>query len=217
MLIGLYISNYKGWKDSLIALSLSNTLLIQSFSNKLMSMSQAIEELNCIASIYPTFCLFRDILTKEIIRCGLKIWRLYHMDDFNSSGVNNVQHLISVKEKQIWLWHHCLGYSSFSYMQYLFPQLFLDLDYLDFNCDTCISTKSHHVSFPTSSNKSDVPFVLIHSDVWGPSLITTLFGIRWFMTFIDDYTQMTWLYLLKHEDERFGLFYSFQAMIQNQY
>lgn len=40
------------------SLSLSNTLLVPSLSNKLLSVSQATEELNCVALMYPTFCLF---------------------------------------------------------------------------------------------------------------------------------------------------------------
>lgn len=38
--------------------SLSNTLLVQSLSNKLMFIGQATEELNCVVLIYPTFSLF---------------------------------------------------------------------------------------------------------------------------------------------------------------
>ena len=52
--------------------SLPNTLLVPSLSNKLLSISQAIEELNCYALIYLNFYLFQDILTKEIIGCGTK-------------------------------------------------------------------------------------------------------------------------------------------------
>ncbi|KAL6337829.1 hypothetical protein AAG906_002294 [Vitis piasezkii] len=49
------------------SLSLSNTLLVPSLSNKLMSVGQVIEELNCVTLMYLTFCLLQDILTKEII------------------------------------------------------------------------------------------------------------------------------------------------------
>lgn len=38
--------------------SLSNTLLVPSLWNKLSSIGQAIEELNCCALMYPSFCLF---------------------------------------------------------------------------------------------------------------------------------------------------------------
>ena len=102
-------------------------------------------------------------------------------------------------------------------MKYLFPDLFSKLPDSSFKCDACILAKSHRVSYSTSLNKSDIPFALIHSDVWGPSPITTSSGIRWFMTFIDDCTRMTWLYLLKHKDDVFSVFQSFHIMIQTQF
>ena len=54
------------------SLSLSHTLLVPSLSNKLMSVSQVTEELNCVVLIYPTFCLLQDILSKEIVGRGTK-------------------------------------------------------------------------------------------------------------------------------------------------
>jgi len=43
--------------------------------------------------------------------------------------------------------------------------------------------------------------MVIHSDVWGPSKIPTLGGSRWFVTFIDDCTRVTWLWLMKSKSE----------------
>ena len=63
----------------------------------------------------------------------------------------------------------------------------------------------------------DVPFTLIHSNVWGPSPITTFSGYHWFMIFVDDCTRMTWLYLMKRKDDVFDIFKSFHAMIQTQF
>ena len=54
------------------SLSLFHALLVPSLSNKLMSVSPVIEELNCVVLIYPAFCLLQDILGKEIIGCGTK-------------------------------------------------------------------------------------------------------------------------------------------------
>jgi hypothetical protein len=89
------------------------------------------------------------------------------MDDFNPGRVNTVSRLLLTKENQIWLWHYRLGHPSFSYMKYLFPKLFLNLNYSDFKSETCILAKIHRVSFLISLNKSDTPFSLVHSDVWG--------------------------------------------------
>ena len=96
----------------------------------------------------------------------------------------------------------------------MFPNLFSKLPDSGFKCDTCILAKSHRVSYSTSLNKSDIPFALIHSNVWGPSPITTSSSIRLFVTFIDDCTRMIWLYLLKHKDDVFSVFQSFHTMIQ---
>ena len=59
--------------------------------------------------------------------------------------------------------------------------------------------------------------MVIHSNVWGPYKVPTLSGSHWFITFIDDYTRMTWLYLMKTKDEVNLLFQNFHKMIGTQY
>ncbi|XP_059640894.1 retrovirus-related Pol polyprotein from transposon TNT 1-94 isoform X1 [Cornus florida] len=60
-------------------------------------------------------------------------------------------------------------------------------------------------------------FDLIHSDVWGPSPVTALSGHRYYVTFIDDYSRCTWVYLLKKKSDVFLLFTQFLQMIKTQY
>jgi len=59
--------------------------------------------------------------------------------------------------------------------------------------------------------------MLVQSDVWGPSKISTLKGSRWFVTFIHDCTTMTWLWLMKSKGEVNLIFQKFHKMIQTQY
>ena len=99
--------------------------------------------------------------------------------------------------EQIWLWHRQLDHPSFGYLKHLLPSLFSDFSISDFQCETCILAKSHQTIYPLHKNKSDVPFSLIHFDVWGPSPKSTLSSYRWFVLFVNDCTRMTWLYLLK--------------------
>ncbi|RVX12128.1 Retrovirus-related Pol polyprotein from transposon RE1 [Vitis vinifera] len=75
----------------------------------------------------------------------------------------------------------------------------------------------HRASLPLILNKSPFPFMVIHSDVWGPSKVSTLSGSRWFVTFIDDCTRMTWLCLIKTKDEVNLLFQNFHKVIETQY
>ena len=199
------------------SLSLQNTLLVPSLSNKLMSVGQATEQLNCCVLMYPNFCLFQDILTKEIIGRGTKRGGLYYVDDFSMGKAHSVKHSSTWKDQQLWLWHRRLGHPSFGYMKHLFPDLFSSAGTTDFQCDTCILAKSHRVSYPLSANTSGTPFALIHSDVWGPSPISTTSGFRWFITFIDDCTRMTWLFMMKNKTDVFPIFQSFHKQIETQF
>ena len=86
-----------------------------------------------------------------------------------------------------------------------------------FKCEVCELAKSHRASFPLTLNKSSVPFMVIHSDGWGPSKISTLGGSCWFITFIDDCPKMTWLCLMKSKGEVNLLFQKFHRMVHTQY
>ena len=44
-------------------------------------------------------------------------------------------------------------------------------------------------------------FELVHTDIWGSSLTESTLGFRYFVTFIDDYSRCTWLFLMKNRAE----------------
>ena len=121
------------------------------------------------------------------------------------------------KKYEIWLWHRRLGHASFGYLKKLFPSLFAKFDVSSFRCDVCELAKRYRALFPLSLNKSPVPFMVIHSDVWGPSKVTTFGGSRWFVTFINDCTRMTWVCLMKSKSEVNLLFQIFYKMVRTQY
>ena len=120
-------------------------------------------------------------------------------------------------KSEIWLWHRRLGHASFGYMKKLFPNLFANFDVSSFKCEVCELAKSHRTSFPLILNKSPIPFMIIHSDVWDPSKFATLDGSLWFVTFIDDCTRMTWVCLMKSKSEVNLLFQKFHKMVYSPY
>lgn len=69
----------------------------------------------------------------------------------------------SNNEKDIRLWNPKLGHVSFGYIKKLFPNCFVDIYISSLYCDICELAKSHRASFPLNSNKSLVPFMIIHS------------------------------------------------------
>ena len=102
-------------------------------------------------------------------------------------------------------------------MKKLFRSLFANFDVSSFQCGVCELEKIHRASFPLTLNKSPVPFMIIHYEVWSPSKFATLDGSRWFVTFIDDCTRMTWVCLMKSKSEVNLLFQNFHKMVCSQY
>ncbi|CAA6665274.1 unnamed protein product [Spirodela intermedia] len=62
-----------------------------------------------------------------------------------------------------------------------------------------------------------IPFFHVHSDVWGPAPTPSTSGARWFITFIDDCTRMTWIYLLKNKSEVSMALIQFFSLIRTQF
>ena len=81
----------------------------------------------------------------------------------------------------------------------------------------CVMAKSHRVVFPLSNKKIDFSFSLIHTNVWGPAPQSTHNGKKWFISFVDDCTRVTWVYLLKHKSDVCNVFRSFHYMIITQF
>ena len=65
-------------------------------------------------------------------------------------------------------------------------------------------------------NKSCAPLELIHSDVWGPAPVS-IGNHAFYVSFIDDYSRYTWIYLLKHKSEVFQVFKNFQKLVERKF
>jgi len=60
-------------------------------------------------------------------------------------------------------------------------------------------------------------FSLVHSNIRGPNLVCSSLGFYYFVTFIDDFSRCTWVFLLKNRSNIFSVFQSFSHEIQNQF
>ena len=115
------------------------------------------------------------------------------------------------------LWHRRLGHLSFGYLRKLKPNLLSNVTDSDFKCGICELAKNTKISYGSSDNKTFVPFMKIHSDVWGPALIPTPDGAKYFVTFIEESTRMVWVPLLKHKGEVFNAFEELYNTIKTVY
>jgi Integrase core domain len=83
--------------------------------------------------------------------------------------------------------------------------------------DACELDKYTKISYVSSCNRSSCLFNLIYFDIWGPCLTTTLNEVRYFVSFIDYFSRVTWLYLMKNKSDVIACFKDFHKMVQTQY
>jgi len=111
--------------------------------------------------------------------------------------------------------HAQLGHPSLAKMQHLVRSL---SKVSSLSCESCHLGKHSHNSFPISvSQRASSPFALLHFGIWGPSSVKSNLGFQYFVTFIDDYSKCTWLFLMKSRYELFSIFQSFYNEIKNQF
>ena len=100
------------------------------------------------------------------------------------------------------LWHQRLGHMSEKGMKMLVSKGRIpDLKTVTAEfCEPCVLGKQKKVTFkkighPPKSGKLE----LVHSDVYGPTSVSSVGGSRFYVTFIDDCTRKVWVYFLKHK------------------
>ncbi|RVW95242.1 Retrovirus-related Pol polyprotein from transposon TNT 1-94 [Vitis vinifera] len=56
----------------------------------------------------------------------------------------------------------------------------------------------------------------IHSDIWGPYSIPTINGHKYFISFIDDFSRYSYVYLIREKSEALDVFKIYKAEVENQ-
>lgn len=93
------------------------------------------------------------------------------------------------------LWHHRLGHPSNEVLNSMlsYSKVLYQADVNKYVCEFCMCGKMSRQVFSSSSHTSVKPFERISSDVWGPSPVVYTKGYKYHVSFIDDFTQFTWI------------------------
>jgi hypothetical protein len=129
-------------------------------------------------------------------------------------------HLIAVaKNESPNLWHQRLGHMSEKGMKIMHSNGKLQgLRSIEIDmCEDCILGKQKRVRFQTNGRTPKKERLeLIHSDVWGPTTVSSIGGKKYFVTFIDDHSRKVWVYFLKYKSDVFEAFKVWKAMVENE-
>ncbi|KAL5851502.1 hypothetical protein ACOSQ3_006620 [Xanthoceras sorbifolium] len=134
---------------------------------------------------------------------------------------SNLENIVAVADSdgKSNLWHQRLGHMSEKGMKTLLSKGKLpDLKAVDVGlCEDCIFGKQKKVSFAKIGKIPKAEKLeLVHTDVWGPSPVSSLSGSLYYVTFIDDSTRKVWVYFMKKKSEVFDTFRKWKAMVENE-
>ncbi|XP_075074417.1 uncharacterized protein LOC142162018 [Nicotiana tabacum] len=157
----------------------------------------------CIEDPNQTF-YNQDLYNGRVKETGKEYNGLYmfipHTNKSNQETTITIKDSTKPKEKQdIDLWHKRLGHTSFVVLKKLFPVKTQNCVTTVDNCHECLLAKHTRIPFSSSSIKSTKCFDLILEDIWGPYRVPTFDGNKYFLALVDDFSRMTWLFLLKHK------------------
>jgi hypothetical protein len=83
-------------------------------------------------------------------------------------------------------------------------------------CERCVKGKHQKTSFPKDgATRVSQLLEIVHTDVCRPMKTTSHGGARYFLTFIDDFSRKTHVYLLKAKGETFEKFKQSKAWVEN--
>ena len=119
------------------------------------------------------------------------------------------------------LWHAQLRYVNYHKLKMIMSKSSLrglpNLDVrTDVVCARCQYGKAHQLSYEDSSFRAKQPLDLIYSDVFGKVKQSSVNGMYYMVTFIDDYSRYVWVYFMKEKSETLAKFKEFKLMIESE-
>lgn len=125
-------------------------------------------------------------------------------------------------ENELRKWHKRFGHISYSGLDRLIKckmvnglNEHLQINKVEF-CSACISGKMNRLPFGTRLRSKRL-LEIIHTDVCGPITPASFDDNKYFVTFIDDFSNFTMVYLMKHKSEVFTYFREYVEMVQSMF
>lgn len=155
---------------------------------------------------------------------------IYKLDFISCNKVSHVEHssasLEVVQRDQsamvaavpATIWHKRLGHLSYGGMRVLRNKNIVKFQEQKLEeCIGCLQGKQVAMSFPKCvAKRATSPLELVHTDVCGPMPVCSYGGARYLLTFTDDYSRMSWGFLLRHKNEVMKHFIYFKSLVEKQ-
>ena len=124
-------------------------------------------------------------------------------------------------EKDSELWHRRFGHLNFRSLGHLKSKNLVHgiptIKKPEKSCKVCMEGKQPRLSFASGvAPRAKHALGVVHSDVCGPFPVASIGGNKYFVSFVDEFTRMTWVSLIKFKHEVFAEFQKFKVKAEKQ-
>lgn len=179
-----------------------------------------LDQLGYSATFADGMCTIRD-QTEDVVgqipRSQRGLYRVVH--ERSAESANSATETITVMEL-----HRRMGHISPSVARRLAEKGMVTGVKVDLSsgestfCETCVYAKATRKPIlKMREGERATEFAgEVHTDLWGPAPVPTLGGRRYYISFTDDKTRLTYLHLLRQKSEAFGAYKDFEAWCKTQ-
>jgi transposase InsO family protein len=207
------ISSVRGEAHVNELLPLNDVLLVPNLRKNLVSVAKITEDENMEIRFKGNGV--QILLDNSIVGTGSKDQSgIYALDNAPLAEANTTEAL----------WHMRMGHISHDKLMQLRDQHAEGVMFHDptakssDTCDDCNLGKQIRSKISTSARTQAAEFGdVIYSDVCGPINPISLGGNAYFVSFIDDYTRASWIFLMQSKAETLAKFMEFRKMIKTQF
>ncbi|CAA7037227.1 unnamed protein product [Microthlaspi erraticum] len=198
------------------ALSLQNVLVCPSIIKNLISVRRFSIDNKCSVEFDPCGFVVKDLKTRTpLLQCDSP-GPLYAVTP-SIKPPPSPQALITSSTNGV-VWHRRLGHPGNTVLQSLASYGFLSFNKTDMTtlCHACQTGKNVRLPFTSSSSIITKPFEIVHSDIW-TSPVSSFGGIKFYVIFVDQFSNYVWAYPLRRKSENFSKYLHFSALVRNQF
>ena len=197
---------------------IANVLFVPEMKCNLLSIGQLVQKgFTVVMGNYDKVELF-DVNKNLILRSKISKNRTFQVN----MKVVDAQCLSAIKkDDKSWLWHLRYGHLNFRSLKQLCEKNMVsgigNIDLPETVCEICLAGKQTRRPFQANMKmRAKECLAVVYSDVCGPFEVPSLGGNRYFITFVDEYSRMIWLYVIKMKSEAFEVFLKFKAKVERE-
>jgi histone deacetylase 1/2 len=174
-------------------------------SANLISVAKFCSDNNALIKFRSNSFFVKDLHTKKVFAQGRFGNGLYRFPVLNNKkmaciDVNNYStfhsHSFSTVDNKVEIWHHRLGHTATDIVTRVMQScnVYYEKNKATVFSTVCFSwqlTKRHRLPTHLSLSHASKPLELVHTNIWGTASVKSTSGAKYFILFLDNYSQYT--------------------------